>query len=128
MRDVTGDKVLNNVPEHSFKSGISTSLFEYIIISFESLYESKRITVYDTETKPYIINSMYLKFDGKRKYSLPPKTNEDVCSTILRNITIGIKIYNLFNSNYSLPGGLEHRQNSLQQYGRNFLFELSISF
>ena len=86
----------------------------------ELQYETGRKTVYDTKTQPFLITNLNFRYQ--------PKLHKHSDSKDLFNIGVYLQIRNLFDESYSLPGGLEHFQDALQQDGRNFVFGISYSY
>ncbi|MFA6570341.1 MAG: hypothetical protein WCT77_03815, partial [Bacteroidota bacterium] len=110
-----------NSPEYMIKGGVSYNLSEYLYIGIDIDIESERMTVYNTWTKPFIINNLSFSF-------LPPQNTSNTEERFLNRLNISLKINNLFDVQYELPGGPEHRQNALLQNGANFIIETSIKF
>lgn len=114
---ITGEK-LSNSPSYLINGGISTTIFDNFIFSSELIYESERFTEYRTHTDPFLLVNVFLSYN-------PKNINKILGINNLLNFTF--KVNNIFNTNYSYPGGQEHKQHSIRQDGRNFLFELSLS-
>jgi outer membrane receptor for ferrienterochelin and colicins len=110
-KDKFSEKRISNSPQHMFKFGIIYPLFENFSIASDMQYESSRLTVYDTETKPYfLINSNCM------------------IKNIFNHFNIHFKINNILNTGYKLPGGLEHLQESIIQPYRNYNLKLEFNF
>ncbi|RQW03504.1 TonB-dependent receptor [candidate division KSB1 bacterium] len=110
-RDVLADCKLTNSPSHLVKWGVSHRLFSRVYMAVDLLYESNRITVYETKTKPYLLTDLNLSsklFSNQVKFAL--------------------KIRNLFDVNYRTPGGFEHVQPAIRQNGRNFTARVEFMF
>ena len=108
--DRSGD-TLTNSPEHIIKFGLSYPLRRGLIASADLLYETSRLTVQDTRTDAYVLANATVTFEP--------------AGTPLR---FQVQIRNLFNSNYSLPGGFEHVQAAIPQDGRNFAARVEYRF
>ncbi len=108
--DDSGDP-LTNSPEHIFKLGLSHPLGRGLTAATDLVYETSRITVQDTRTDAYFLANMTVTFE-------PPGAP----------IRLQLQARNLFNKNYSLPGGLEHRQAAIPQDGRNFAARVEYRF
>lgn len=108
-KDDDGD-ILSNSPRHLLKGGVSNTFGETLSLSLEMLYESARQTVYNTFTEPYVLTNVLVSYRPFRQteYSL-----------LARNI---------FDTEYTLPGGFEHRQNSIPQDGRSFIARIQLFF
>jgi iron complex outermembrane receptor protein len=110
-----------NSPENIFNAGLSYAN-NYFTVSLESVYESGRETFYQNETEPFIILNSYIKINpnfGK---------DSDNSFDFMKYISASLKFHNIFDVNYSLPAGLDYKQDGIQQLGRYFIFELSCRF
>ncbi len=97
------DERISNSPDHGLKFGLSVPLFKYLSAAVETFYESGRMTVYGSQTEPYLL------------------TNFHLCSNELyRHFKFSLQVKNLFDIEYRTPGGYEHIQHALIQNGRNF--------
>lgn len=99
---------LSNSPSHLLKLGIFHKIFSPINIAFEYKYGSKRITVYETETDPIHLAKVNVFTDQ-----------------IFDHFKLSFSVNNLFDSTIKHPGGWEHSQSSIIQYGRNYNFKIS---
>ncbi len=99
---------LTNSPLHVLKLGLFHQIINPVNFSFEYKYESKRITVYETETEPIHLASLNV-------FTEP----------ILGKIRLSFLVKNLFNNTIKYPGGWEHIQPSIIQSGRNYTFTIS---
>jgi len=106
----TGEK-LTNSPSHIVKFGLVYPVFGYVYAALESQYETERLTVYDTETDPYLLTNI--------NFSTTP---------LFGHLKLSLLIRNLFDVEYRLPGGFEHLQPAITQDGRNFGFKLEYKF
>lgn len=113
------DLYLTNSPKFLLKAGVSESLDCGLLAGADFVYESERITVYNTKTKPFSIINMFLKYS-------PSVCGENSLLGFLNKTKFFVKINNLFDVEYKLPGGFEHIQKSLIQYGRVFIFGLEL--
>jgi iron complex outermembrane receptor protein len=116
-KDALSDATLTNSPNYVVKSTLSIPLLKMLRIGSNMRYESSRETVYATETDPYFLMGLFLSsrldFLANDPGLVP---------------AITLRIDNVFNRSYQLPGGYEHRQASIPQDGRNFLIGLSFTF
>lgn len=110
-KDADSGKKLTNSPTHIIRLGLVSPNLKYIFIAGEFQYETERITVYNTKTKPYLLANINIS----TRWLL----NHLRCSFLIRN---------LFNRDYSFPGGVEHLQPAIQQDGRNYTFKLEYRF
>lgn len=106
----TGAK-LTNAPTHVFKAGLSCPVFKLGFVSIQLLAESERLTVARTATKPFRLADLAF-VSGDR----------------LEPFRISIRIRNVFNETYALPGGFEHRMPAIVQDPRNYSVKLEYLF
>jgi len=109
--DINTGVKLTNSPSHIAKAGVGYQLTDYVRAAIEMMYESNRLTVYNTTTDPYFLTNLNLSI-------LPPSGH-------LRS---SLLIRNVFDVSYQTPGGFEHRQSAIKQDGRNFTVRLEYSF
>lgn len=110
-KDVLENSKLTNSPTHLVKLGVSQKLFKAVYLAANLLYETERITVYETKTKPYFLTDL----------NLSSKLFSD-------QIQFALKIRNLFDVDYRLPGGFEHVQPAIRQNGRNVTARVEFRF
>lgn len=110
-RDVVLDERISNSPAHGLKLGISFPLVEPMLLSLEVLYESGRITVYNTRTGPYFLVNGHL-----------------FSKDLFGRLEFSLQVKNLFDVDYQTPGGFEHFQPALTQNGRTFSLRLRYRF
>lgn len=91
---------LSNSPAHLLRVGACVSLDEFLSVAVEIAGESARRTVYSEETKAFVIAGMNITWQP------------------VRSVELSLKVSNMFNTSYALPGGWEHRQRSIDQNGR----------
>lgn len=109
--DADSKEKLTNSPCHTAKLGLVYPILKYLYASVQLLYETERITIYETETDPYLLTNIHL--------STKP---------LFDRLTFSFLIRNLFDVDYRLPGGFEHVQPAIAQDGRNFAIKLEIKF
>jgi len=102
---------LTNSPLHAAKLNAAIPLVEYVTMAAELRYESERITLYNSKTSGYFLGNAALTA------KLPVEGLECL-----------LKVRNIFNRKYNLPGGMEHRQAAIGQNGRTIAFSLSYTF
>jgi outer membrane receptor for ferrienterochelin and colicin len=102
---------LTNSPSHLLKLGVFHKIFNPINVAFEYKYGSKRITVYETETDPIHLAKVNVFTDQ-----------------LLDHFKLSFSVNNLLDSTIKHPGGWEHYQPSIIQYGRNYHFSISYGF
>ncbi len=101
---------LTNSPSHIAKLGLVFPISDFRVAP-EVRYETERITVYNTKTKPYLLTNLNL--------SSPELFN---------HLKISLVIKNLLATEYKLPGGFEHKQDAIKQNGRNWELRLRARF
>jgi len=117
--DPDTDLSLTNSPQHSAKFVGAVPVGPHLTLAVRGLYESRRLTVYDTWTEPYFIAGL--------STTLRPKLQTNSAwHGLLTRTSLTLTINNIFDTDYQTPGGLEHRQPSIAQNGRNLLMRLRI--
>lgn len=109
--DLVMKEKLTNSPSHVFKLGLSCPVMKHFYAAVQLLYETERITVYETKTKPYLLTNLNL--------STKP---------LFDHIKLSFLVKNLFDVEYKTPGGYEHAQDAITQDGRNFVTRLEYRF
>jgi outer membrane receptor for ferrienterochelin and colicins len=110
---------LSNSPNHLFKTNLSYSVRNCYHIGGEFIYESKRLTESGTSTKPFFLTNLIIRYSPKfAAYSY--------FEPLGKKLDLSFQIRNLFNKFYELPVGLEYRQVSLPQDGRNYRVALGL--
>jgi iron complex outermembrane receptor protein len=102
---------LTNSPDQAFKLGVSCPLVGPLRISGELLYETGRLTVQDTRTGSYLLSNLTLSADPGQ---IP--------------VRVLAQVRNLFDADYRMPGGFEHRQAAIGQDGRHYALRLEYRF
>jgi iron complex outermembrane receptor protein len=105
--DRDSGRKLTNCPSHIVKLGFSLPLLRHFYGSAEFLYETDRITLYDTRTDPYLLTNLTL---STRK--------------VAGHLSLSLQARNLFDVEYGTPGGYEHVQDIIMQDGRAFIVRL----
>lgn len=108
------DAKLSNSPSHLVGAKLDRRFGRWLTAALSARYETKRITVYETETDAYLLADLHL--------STQP------LSGALSNLRLALNVRNLLDSNYATPGGFEHLQPAIAQNGRNVLLELVYSY
>ncbi len=100
---------ISNSPTYIFKMGLSVPTLKYFFISLEAFYESRRLTLHGSWTKPFLLTNLHL------------------CSRWLSDFCkFSLQIRNLFDVEYRTPAGFEHSQHALVQDGRTFTLQLDL--
>jgi outer membrane receptor for ferrienterochelin and colicins len=107
-RDAHSDDELTNSPGHAFKLGLSYPLLKSVRATTQAVYETDRITVYGTRTKPFLLTNLNL-----------------LTQPLFHHMRLSLLIRNLFNEEYRNPGGYEHVQDAIAQDRRNFIFRVT---
>ncbi len=100
---------LSNSPALLAKGMFNYRIRPSINMAVELHYEDSRITIYETETEPYILTNLSLVSGG-----------------LLSNLELAFKVHNVFDTYYETPGGWEHLMPGIPGYGRTF--KMSISY
>jgi outer membrane receptor for ferrienterochelin and colicins len=111
VEDVDEEEQLTNSPAQIFKAGLACPVFDYLFAAAEFYYETRRITVYETETDPFSVVNVNL--------STKP---------LFRRAKVSLSIRNLFDTAYKLPGGYEHIQDAIPQDGRDVTVKVGLMF
>jgi iron complex outermembrane receptor protein len=108
-KNVLLEEKISNSPTYIFKTGLSVPTLKYFFISLEAFYESRRLTLHGSWTKPFLLANFHLC----------SRTISDFCK-------FSLQIKNLFDVEYSTPAGFEHFQYVLTQNGRTFTLQLDL--
>ncbi len=109
--DAHTDSTLSNSPSFMAKAGVVFPVLRFLFVATDLIYETERITVYRTRTKPYLL--VNLNISTRRLWN---------------HLEASLRVENLFDVKYEHPGGYEHRQDAIEQDGRNFRFKISFLF
>jgi hypothetical protein len=104
-------KVLSNSPEFMIKSGIVFPVSKYFNVVPEFFYETGRQTLQGNKTNDVFLFNLGINSHRFLKY-----------------FEVSLKVRNVFNTVYKIPGGIEHRQDALVQDSRNMYLKLSAHF
>lgn len=110
-KNLETDEKLTNSPEHLIKFGINFPVYEYFFVGTEFLWETERLTVYDSKTDPYLLSNLNIK-----------------TKPLFNRLTASFLVRNLFDADYKHPGGFEHRQHGIKQNGRNYSASIEYKF
>lgn len=107
----TGDE-LTNSPRHMFKLYASVPVIRgRLSLGLEQRCLSRRITLSGGQVDGYCVTNLNL---------LAPR--------LYRGLEASLGVYNAFDADYFDPGGAEHVQDGLVQYGRTLRFQLRYAF
>jgi outer membrane receptor for ferrienterochelin and colicins len=109
--DADREERLTNSPAQILKAGLVCPVLNFLSAAAELQYETKRITVYETETEPYFVANVNL-----------------ATKPLLDRAKVSLLIRNLFDEEYSLPGGYEHEQDAIVQDGRTMTAKVELMF
>jgi iron complex outermembrane receptor protein len=111
-RDRETGEDLTNSPRHLGKLNIIAPLFKRrVFAGFQFQYASQRRTLDGSNIPAYYLSNLTL-FSKK----------------LAKDLDVTFGAYNLFNQKYSDPGSEEHRQNAIDQDGRNLRLKLTYHF
>ena len=111
-RNQETDQVLTNSPKHLGKFNLSVPLIrQKLFTSLELQYTSKRITLDGSDAEGYWMTNLTL-----------------LSRKLIKGLDLSLSVYNLFNRKYGDPGSSEHRQNTIEQDGRNLRLKLTYRF
>jgi iron complex outermembrane receptor protein len=102
---------LTNSPSHLADIRLTYPFFAYLSAALEMQYQSERVTVYQTTTPPFVLTNLNL-----------------IGHQFIEHVEFSLLVRNLFNVDYSLPGGFEHLQPGIQQDGRSFIARLELKY
>lgn len=103
---------LTNSPAVLIKGGAAVALPHAFQVGVTSRYESKRKTVAGTETDDAILTDAYLAWRPRSGLGLE----------------VGLRVNNVFDTDWATPGGVQHLMPAIQQDGRNVLLSLAYRF
>ena len=107
VKNVITKEKISNSPAVLGKLGVSVPLGKHFLAAAEAYYESHRLTLTGHKTSPFLLTDLHLS-----------------TRTLFNHFKISCKIKNIFNREYRLPGGNEHLQDALVQFGRMFTLKL----
>jgi len=106
------DETPVNSPKHLAKFNLIVPIIqEKVFTGMEVRYTSKRKTLAGKEVEDFFITNVTV-----------------FAQKLLKGLEISGSVYNLFDKKYRDPGSGEHRQDSIEQDGRNFRFKLTYKF
>jgi iron complex outermembrane receptor protein len=110
--DSATGQVLSNSPQHLAKVNLNTPLWtEKLIAGFELQYTGARDTLAGNIDPGYTVGNLTLL--GRQW---------------LPGLEVSASLYNLSNTQYADPGGVEHLQDTIPQDGRGWRFKLRYEF
>ncbi|MEW5875790.1 MAG: TonB-dependent receptor [Candidatus Zixiibacteriota bacterium] len=113
------EEILTNSPRHVFKLGVSAPVTRIARVSVRQQIESRRKTVYDTYTDAFMLTNLTLRIE-------PGNHCANHSANLLHRVAASVSVYNVFDSDYKLPGGTEHRQAGIPQEGRSVVARLTL--
>jgi outer membrane receptor for ferrienterochelin and colicins len=102
---------LTNSPSQSFKAGASGPLQRRLRAAAQMQYETARRTLQGTSTSPFLLVNANLSAEP-----------------VFGRLSVSLHVRNLFDTAYSLPGGVEHRQAAIAQDGRSLRLSVDVRF
>ena len=118
MTQDSSNKQITNSPQILVKAGISYSFVENLFVGIEGKYEGNRRTLYNTITDEFFLIDANIGFT--------PNFSKDSGFDALNYIHIGIRVKNLLDKIYYLPGPSWVSTHSIEQYGRVLTFVLRV--
>ena len=111
-KDATTQEILSNSPKHLIKLNVSGPIYkDSTFAGIELQYNSSRMTLGGGESGDFwLLNSTLFSRE------------------LAEGIDFTATVYNVFDTQYSFPGGPEHSQDVIEQNGRTFSAKLTIRF
>lgn len=109
--DKSSDAILTNSPEHLVRWGVAIPFLERLTISTSWVYETGRVTVYRTSTGPFLLGNAAV-----------------VWRSIVPGLEVSVRVRNILNRSYAVPGGVEHMQPAIAQDPLSFDVAIQYSF
>ncbi len=106
----TGQKITNS-PEHLARLGLSKQFQNGYVAALNLSYESGRIANFASEVDGRLLADVALS---------TPK--------LMNHVFASARVKNLFGTDYYTPGGPQHRQRMIPQYGRELFLALEYHF
>lgn len=111
-RDLVAEALLPNSARHLVKLNLMLPLIEEkVFLGVEEQYTSRKKTHAGSQTGDFFITNVTL-----------------FSRNLLKNLELSGSVYNLFNSKYFVPAGVEHLQNGIEQDGRTFRVKATVRF
>jgi iron complex outermembrane receptor protein len=108
----TEDEALTNSPIHMARAGLSYSLLPQLVLAGNLLYDHERATVWEEMTESYVLANLTLS-----------------TLRLMDRFNASLAIRNLFDTEYTTPGGWEHIQSpGIRQDGRTFRLSVGVQF
>ncbi|MDH3733681.1 MAG: TonB-dependent receptor [Gemmatimonadota bacterium] len=106
------DVGLSNSPSHQARAGLAYSLLPRLVLASNLLYDHERTTVWDEVVESYLLVHLTLS-----------------TVQVMDRFNATLAIRNLFDAEYSTPGGWEHIQSpGIRQDGRTFRLSFGVQF
>jgi iron complex outermembrane receptor protein len=101
---------LTNSPTHLLKLGLWYPAMNYLSLAAEWQYESERLTLQDTRTRPFLLTNLKLS-----------------TRQLFKDARLSLIVRNVFDVDYQTPAGYEHRQAAITQSGRDVTLRLELT-
>jgi iron complex outermembrane receptor protein len=118
MTQDSSNKQITNSPQFLAKAGLAYSFTENMYIGIESKYESNRRTLFNTTTDEFFLIDANIGFT--------PNFSKESGFETLNHIHLGLRVKNLLDKNYYLPGPNWVSTQSIEQYGRVITFIIKV--
>jgi iron complex outermembrane receptor protein len=92
----TGDRLVNS-PRHTFRASATASVLERLDVGVSTRAEGRRSSLYGTQTDPVAVTDLTL------------------ATPLSDRFTVQASLRNVFDRNYSVPGGFQHVQSVIPQ-------------
>jgi iron complex outermembrane receptor protein len=110
--DEETNRHLTNSPIVLLKAGVGIPLPQAFSVGVQSRYESGRRTLAGTETDAALLSDAFLSWRPRGRMGMEA----------------GLHVNNIFDTEWSTPGGVQHVMPAIRQDGRNVLFSLALRF
>ncbi|MFH0988436.1 MAG: TonB-dependent receptor [bacterium] len=121
VENIASRQRLTNSPLHLAKGIVNTVIQEGVQCGIEMEYQSSRLTIYDTQTKGFTLAHVSVSFE-------PWSVFKVITQSFPGSLRFIFRLNNIFDQQYSFPGGFEHAQPEIFQNGRNYSLRCDIRF
>jgi iron complex outermembrane receptor protein len=103
-----GDVAMTNSPHHIGRLAVTTRWWSGITSALETRFESSRVALDGSRTSPFVRSDLSVGF-APASASAPQW---------MQSMDLSLRVWNLFDRSYYVPGGIEHAQSGIIQNGR----------
>jgi outer membrane receptor for ferrienterochelin and colicins len=115
--DNNSSNSLENLPEFLFRMGLNYEILQGLTISADSQAETGRITLGNNKTPTYILLNLHFIYN--------PQFGDDNNMKFFNDFDFWFRIWNVFDTEYFVPGANEVAMDMIPQYGQRFLFGIN---